>query len=464
MPRIQFPRALSRPRRPPKMQPARVALDTSDIEMSESVALRAEVARLQEAVADLSLLLELTREISVSSGFDAVMDTIIKRCVKAAHAEQALITLVDRQAGGLDHTLVRAIDASGERPRFHLMAAVEGWMQCHKEPLLSNDPQGDPRLRTLLGAPCGEWRSLLCLPLLHHGQLTAILSVCNSRRVGGFTPEDQRLLSIIAGQSAQLLEDALRHDEQERWKRMNEQLRLAREIQVALLPRLAPDVPGYDVAGVSVPAETMGGDYYDFFRLDPHRWALWLGDVSGKGLPASLLMANLQGALRGQISNDRKLNRSMRLASRVLFHNTENDKFSTVFCCILDTRDHTLTYCNAGHEFPFHLGGQESPARLGVGGVVLGAFEDFAYRQETVPVADGDLLVAYSDGVVDAENTAGQPFTDARLQEVLAACRDEPARTIAESVLRSVADHVGTAPPLDDMTVMVLKRRECPAG
>lgn len=460
MPRIQFPRALPRPRRPQQKQMAHLAQGASAIDTPETIALRAEVTRLQEAVDDLTVLLDLTREISVAPGFEAVMQTIVKRCARAAHAEQALITPVDRQAGGLGHTLVRALDASGERPRFHLQGAVEGWMQTHKEPLLSNDPRGDPRLRTLLGAPCEDCRSLLCLPMLHHGELTAILAVCNSRRLGGFTAADQRLMSIIAGQSAQLLDELRRADDLRLLRDMKEQLRLAREIQVALLPRLAPEVPGYDVAGVSVPAETMGGDYYDFFRLDPNRWALWLGDVSGKGLPASLLMANLQGALRGQIASDRKLNRSMRLAGRVLFRNTEMDKFATVFCCILDTRDHTLTYCNAGHEPPFHLGREPRPARLAVGGTVLGAFEDYAYRQDTVTVAADDVLVAFSDGVVDAEDPLGRPFADARLAQVLAAHREESARAIAEAVVRAVAAHVSGAPPQDDVTVMVIKRRE----
>jgi serine phosphatase RsbU (regulator of sigma subunit) len=459
MPRIQFPRALPRPRRPQPTHTAHLAPGAAAVDSPETVALRAEVARLQEAVDDLTVLLDLTREISIASGVDAVMQTIVKRCARAAHAEQALITPVDRQAGGLGHTLVRALDASGERPRFHLMGAIEGWMQHHKEPLLSNDPRGDPRLRTLLGAPCEDCRSLLCLPMLHHGELTAILTVCNSRRLGGFTAADQRLLSIVAGQSAQLVEEARRQDDAQRLQRLDEQLRMAREIQVALLPRVAPDVPGYDVAGVSVPAETMGGDYYDFFRLDPNRWALWLGDVSGKGLPASLLMANLQGALRGQIASDRRLNRSMRLAGRVLYHNTDMDKFATVFCCILDTRDHTLTYCNAGHEPPFHLGREPQPGRLAVGGTVLGAFEDCAYRQETVPVAADDVLVAYSDGVVDAEDPLGRPFTDARLAQVLTAHREQSARVIADAVVRAVAAHVSGAPPQDDITIMVVKRR-----
>jgi sigma-B regulation protein RsbU (phosphoserine phosphatase) len=268
------------------------------------------------------------------------------------------------------------------------------------------------------------------------------------------------LLSVISGQVAQIIENSRLHDEELNLKRMHEQLRLARQIQVALLPRTVPDLEGYDVTGVSVPAGAMGGDYYDWFRLDPHRWALWLGDVSGKGLAASLLMANLQGALRGQIAADRKLSRSVRRAGHVLFRCTENDKFSTVFCCVLDTRAHTLTYCNAGHERPYHLNREDAPARLAVGGVILGAFEDFSYRQETRPMAVDDVLVAYSDGVTDAESPAGQPFGEDRLERVLASCRHEPVRAIAEAVLSAVGNHVGGAPAMDDMTVMVLKRRE----
>lgn len=452
-------RALNRPRRPSEAPAARAAAVAHIAEPPDSATLRTKIASLRSEVDDLNLLVDLTREIGVSFGSDAIMETIIRRCAAAVRAEQAVITLVNRHESGLDRTLVRALNASGVRPRFHLMAAAEGWMQLHKEPLLSNDARHDPRLHVTSAPGEGELRSLLCLPLFHENRLIGILSACNSRRPGGFSQADLRLLSVIAGQSAQIIEHARLHEEAQRLEHLREEMRLAREIQVALLPGIAPDLPGYDVAGISVPAETMGGDYYDYFRLDPHRWALWLGDVSGKGLPASLLMANLQGSLRGQIASDRKLCRSMRLASRMLFRRTEADKFSTVFCCILDTRDHTLTYCNAGHERPFHLGRGARLERLGVGGVIMGAFEDFAYQQQTVPVIAGDLLVAYSDGVPDAENERGDPFGDERLADILAACRDKPARAIADAVLKAVHDHVGSAPVVDDRTVVVLKRQ-----
>jgi sigma-B regulation protein RsbU (phosphoserine phosphatase) len=422
------------------------------------VELEGEIERLRRAVDELSLLNELAREIGSSFSCEAIMDTLLRRSIQAVGAEQGVITLVDRQARNVDRTLVRVIDASDSRETFHLQQALVGWVLRKKTALRSDDPGRDARLRNVRCPP--DLRNLLCLPLMHHGELIGVLSLCNKRGGDGFGPADERLLSIIAGQSAQIVEDARQHEEEERLAWMREQVRLAREIQVALLPRSPPALPGYQLVGLSLPVEETGGDYYDYFRLDKHCWALCLGDISGKGLPASLLMANLQGNLRGMITRDRALHASMSSCGGMLFRSTAPEKFATLFCAILDTRAHTLTYCNAGHERPYHFHGDGEPARLATGGLVLGALESFPYQEETVAIGPGDLLVAVSDGVTDAESVTGEPFGDERLRDLLRTCRGLSAQSVLGTVIGAVREHVGDKPRLDDITLVVLKRVE----
>src|SRR5208283_3423200 len=164
--------------------------------------------------------------------------------------------------------------------------------------LLASDLQSDPRFSGV--KTDGDFRSLLCVPLLVKNRLIGILAVFDKTDGTEFTEDDKRLLSIIAAQSGQILENARLYEQEKSLIIMQEEVNLASKIQFELLPRQAPKIPGYEIAGKSIPAQVVGGDYFDFIPINEQQIALGLGDVSGKGLPASLLMANLQATLRGQ--------------------------------------------------------------------------------------------------------------------------------------------------------------------
>jgi sigma-B regulation protein RsbU (phosphoserine phosphatase) len=239
---------------------------------------------------------------------------------------------------------------------------------------------------------------------------------------------------------------------------MKEEVRLAATIQMDLLPKAPPVVPGYDIAGISIPAQLVGGDAYDFIPVDDAHIAICLADVSGKGLPASLLMANVQATLRGQTLACPTAALCVQQANKLLHQSTSSDKFVTLFYSRLDTSANTLTYCNAGHDNPFHFSGDAAPGRLSTGGLVLSIMEDFPYQEEIVPLSSGDVVVVYSDGITEAVDPAGTQFGDARIALVVSTRRSLGAAEIIDAIVGAVRGHAGTAPQADDMTIVVIKR------
>ena len=286
--------------------------------------------------------------------------------------------------------------------------------------------------------------------------MIGILSVFNKKQ-GGFTEDEQRLLAIIGSQSAQVIETARLLEEEKKLLLVQEELRLAYEIQVGLLPASPPRIRGYDIAGRSIPAKEVGGDYFDFIRLEDERMGFCLGDITGKGLPAALLMANLQATVRGQALLSHSACECVARANALLYQSTSPEKFATFFFGILDPPAGRFNYCNAGHNFPLLFGADGGVRRLGVGGLVLGAFETVPYDEETVPLAPGDLLMIFSDGLPEAMSRCGEEFGEENLLRLVETHRNLDAAGLVDALLQSIHTHLTECPQTDDMTLIVIK-------
>jgi serine phosphatase RsbU (regulator of sigma subunit) len=186
--------------------------------------------------------------------------------------------------------------------------------------------------------------------------------------------------------------------------------------------------------------------------------AICLGDVSGKGLPASLLMANLQATLRGQALINAPVNDCVMRSNKLIHQSTDPEKFATLFFGVLDKTTHELAFCNAGHEIPFVFSNGPDVARLETGGMALGVMDEFPYDRDAVQLNVGDLLVVYSDGIPDATNEFDQPLGEERLVSLIREYKDRPAVQIIDGVIEAVQEHEGKTEQLDDLTLVVVKR------
>ncbi len=386
---------------------------------------------------ELSILNDIARAISASVNAEEIMQTLIRKSIRAVNAEQGVITLVEEEQKSMK-TLIRTMVSSAGAPAFHMHQALIGWMHLNKKPLTVDDPADDSRFRGVQWD--GNIKTLLCVPLIVKSELRGVLTVYNKKDGQPFNTEDQRLLAIISAQSAQVVENARLIEEEKLFIKMQQEVGLAAKIQRDLLPRSNPGLHGYDIFARTIAAQSIGGDYFDFIPMSDGRMALCLGDVSGKGLPASLLMANLQATLRGQTLVSQQPSECILRSNKLLFESTSPEKFATLFYGVIDIKHHSVNYSNAGHDWPFLISKEGSIQRLKTGGLMIGLIEQAAYQDEEVPIQLGDVLVIQSDGVSEAMNSGNEQFGEERLQKLLLDNKDRTAEEII------------------DITMMVVKR------
>ncbi len=251
-------------------------------------------------------------------------------------------------------------------------------------------------------------------------------------------------------------------------ERLERELEIAKEVQQRLFPSQNPQVGMLKVSGVCLPARVVSGDYYDFLQLGPNELGLALADICGKGISAALLMSNFQAALRSNVLNlwnpngsagDRTLAKIVGKLNSQIYSFTSANKFATFFYAVYDDRDQTLTYCNAGHNPPLHFNGKDV-RRLRTGGTVVGIFEDAEYRQETIRMAPGDCLVAYTDGIIESLNEYGEEFGEGRLIQLIQKYRELDADKMKSAIVEQVLSWTFSEEQDDDMTLIVAKMSE----
>ncbi|MFH1312414.1 MAG: GAF domain-containing SpoIIE family protein phosphatase [Candidatus Eisenbacteria bacterium] len=420
--------------------------------------LEEENRRLRVSLEELTILNDITRAISAAWSVDRIMELIVKKSIKHIKAEQGAVMLLDpKNEEKPFQTMIRRADITETTLPFRLDTQLIGWLLKYKKPLLSNDLENDERFKVdrTKDQPI---RSVLSVPLLFKGRMIGSLNVFNKRTEEGFTDADKRLLSIIGTESAQVIESARLYEDEQALKVMQKEMKIAYKIQVGLLPQGAPDIPGYDIWGRSIPAKDVGGDYFDFIPREGARLGVCLGDVSGKGMPAALLVANIQAALRGYVLQGLCPEDCLGRSNEHLLTGMNLDRFVTLFYAMLDSKAHDLHYSNAGHNPPFLFRAGKEPRRLEVGGVALGCMGKAIYTAGRVTLDMGDILLVYSDGITEAIDRQEQLFGETRLAELVTANSGDTAERLVERIVEAVQQHAGELPQMDDMTAVVVKR------
>jgi sigma-B regulation protein RsbU (phosphoserine phosphatase) len=310
-----------------------------------------------------------------------------------------------------------------------------------------------------------QLQSELLLPLSLNEKLLGIMSLGPKQSEEPCSSTDIRLLDSVAAQTGLALENgrltaAIAAEIAAREKHKRE-LEIAHEVQERLFPQEYPPLTGLDYAGACRPALGVGGDYYDFILLSKTELGIAIGDVSGKGIPAALLMATLRAYLRGQtIHRQTDLTDMMTNLNRLVYESSAANRYATFFYGELDAVSRALNYVNGGHNPPMVFRKTDSGRevmRLDTGGPVIGLMEDCCYRQGRVALEAGDVLVAYTDGISEAMNTADDEWGEERLIDAVRPNRMVAARALIERLMTSADAFVAGAPQHDDMTLVVVR-------
>ena len=212
------------------------------------------------------------------------------------------------------------------------------------------------------------------------------------------------------------------------------------------------------MAATNISSKQVGGDYYDLIRIDDHRFVIAIGDVSGKGTPASLLMANLQATIRALVPLDLPLGELTGRVNDLICENTGSDRFITFFWGILDTETRVLRYVNAGHNPPYVVRANGTFDRLDVGGLILGIMKaTIPYEQGETTLCDDDLLVLFTDGVTEAMNARDEEWEEERLEAIALAHLQSPPDTILDTVVAALKEHGKDVPQSDDITMIIAR-------
>ncbi len=325
--------------------------------------------------------------------------------------------------------------------------------------VLTSDAQQDPRFQERRSVVLGGLRSVMAVPLAVEGRISGMIYVDNPFHTNRFTERDLQLLALIAGVAAIRIENVRLLEVQQEQKRLANELAVASEIQFRLHPEIPPAIPGYDVVGVSFPCYEVGGDYYDFIEKPDGRYVIALGDVSGKGTGAALLMSSVHAAVRAHTRTRLSASEIVSEINQYIYDNTPANRYVTLFYSELDPRSHQLTYINGGHNSPLLVRASGEVTPLDIGGFPVGITPFGDYREGWVEIEPGDVLVIYSDGVTESLNEQGEEFGEARLIEIVQKNRGRTAAGLRDRIDEALTRFVGKADSVDDLTLVILKRK-----
>jgi sigma-B regulation protein RsbU (phosphoserine phosphatase) len=407
----------------------------------------------------LAILSKAASELVVHRPLDQLFDLVLDLLLEAVAAERGAILLLE---GSSSHPVIKASRSRSGDVLTRISRSIARRAIEERVSLLLPNVLEDVRFRSEDSILASGIRSAMVAPLWFSAagegrdSVIGLVYVDSLQHSHPFGEDDLRVLTALANVAAAKIENVRLLEESLEKRRMEEDMRMAAEIQTGLLPREAPKLPGWDVAGCNRPCRTVGGDYYDF-AIEGKRLLLALGDVSGKGTGAALLMTVLRAAVRAHWTEP-SLSDAVARINRTVCQNVPSSKYVTFFLAELDPATGRLRFVNAGHNPPLLVRAQGAVERLEDGGLVLGMFENVSYDGGTVEMAPGDTLVIYSDGVTETWNPEGEEFGEESLLPLAIAGRQMEAEELQDAILRELERYEAGARATDDRTLVILKR------
>jgi len=414
------------------------------------------------------------RALSVDSRAEDLHRYIVSGALRITEADGGAIYLSDRKGAGLrrafgtdEWTAIFPVPPEAEKSK-ELLATYLRW---HAVPLgegiIGMDWRGrdgaqldgdDSRL------PAGRCGSLMIAPLTFGGHQLGVLFVTRKPERESFAPGAFTIFESIAEQSAFALHSSAIFHEAAEKKRMDEDLAVAHEIQRILLPTSAPDVAGFQISGINVPARQVSGDYYDYIEIDPEHLGLAIADVSGKGVAASLIMAMCRSVLRTQAQAKLSPAAALRAVNGQLYPDIKEDMFISMAYAVLHAPTSTLTLCRAGHDAPLlYRAKDQSVSRINPPGMALGidggGVFDRVTNDFTLTLEAGDVLLLYTDGVTEALNAQGDEFGMEKTIEALKTTAADGAAGLIARLTDDLRAFIGSYPQHDDITLIAIRKK-----
>ncbi len=405
----------------------------------------------------LALISKVGVALLASVTLNETLEQIVSLVFEAVPADRCMVMMRDQNNPELKVAVARLRDRAGEVGEIRISRSVIDEVVTNGKSVLTSDAQADPRFMGGTVVLQGV-RSVLAVPLGVGENVFGIIYADSPIAEGRFTEDHLKVLTTLASVAAIRVENARLTEEQLERERLERELQVASEIQQRFQPASAPQVTGYELQGISFPCYEIGGDYYDFIQRANGNLVVALGDVSGKGTAAALLMSSLHAAVHAQFDTHKSLVETISAINRYLVESIPANRFVTLFYADLNPKTGALAFLNAGHNPPLivHAGG--TMEQLAAGGLPLGIMADADFREGNTKLKPGDVLVIYSDGVSEAVSPTGEEFGPTRLYETVARNMDASAAGIRDRIESALTKFAQGTPAADDITLVIVKR------
>jgi serine phosphatase RsbU (regulator of sigma subunit) len=406
----------------------------------------------------LALISKVGITLLASETLNETLERIVTLVFEAVPADRCLIMMRDEGSEDLRVAVARLRDRAGEVGEIRVSRNVLDEVVIRGKSVLTSDAQHDPRFATGTVVLQGV-RSVLAVPLGVAEKVFGIIYADSPIAEGRFTEDHLKVLTTLASVAAIRVENARLVEARLERERLERELALASEIQQRFQPTAPPHITGYELQGISFPCYEIGGDYYDFIEREDGRLVIALGDVSGKGTAAALLMSSLHAAIHAQSASHDSLVATISAVNRYLADNIPANRFVTLFYAELDPESGALSFLNAGHNPPLIVHSAGTVEQLASGGLPLGIKPDAEYREGRTQLQPGDVLVIYSDGVTEAVSPTGEEFGPTRLYEVVQRNVEASAAGIRDRIESSLTKFAHGTSAADDITLVIVKRQ-----
>jgi serine phosphatase RsbU (regulator of sigma subunit)/pSer/pThr/pTyr-binding forkhead associated (FHA) protein len=395
-----------------------------------------------------------------SSGLDDTLNQVASLVFEAVPAERCVIMLRDvAEEGGMKITVARLRGKDEKIEEVRISRTVMDEVMEKGKSVLTADAQHDPRYASQTMALLGI-RSVLAVPLsVSETEVFGIIYADSPTDKSTFTEEHLNILTTLASVASIRVENARLLEERIERERMERELELATEIQQRFQPSAPPVMDDYEFQGISFSCYEIGGDYYDFISQHDEKMLIALGDVSGKGTAAALLMSSLHAAIHAQVAAKTSLHQMVKSVNEYLVENTPTNRFITLFAAELDPQTGIVNYINAGHNPPLFGCADGTVEQLASGGFPLGIMPMAEYEVGQLEIKSGDALVIYSDGVSEAVNLKDEEFGMERLTQVVSKNLNASASGLRDKIESALSSFTQTAPANDDITLVIVKRK-----
>jgi len=416
--------------------------------------------KTQNMVEEITDLLEISRALESGEDIQNLLESIIVKCMKVMNAESASLMLLDSKNNELEFKVALGPKGKEVKPlRLPVGKGIAGWVAREGKPLLIPNAYEDDRFDRSFDARTGYLtKSIICVPLRHQEKTLGVVQALNRIDGNAFSKEDLKSFVLFASLAALAINNShLLHTTINKEK-LEKDLVVASEVQRLIIPHHLPQIAGLDLSGIYIPSKGIGGDFYGIFPLNENESVFCITDVAAKGITSALLVSTLHATLKAYLDFTRDLVLIMQKLSHLIDEMTASEYHITLFMGLYDKVTSDLTYVNAGHYPPLLFSKKTIPQKLTSKGVGIGE-GPFEYQAEKIRIERGDLLLLYTDGVIEAVNENGEIFGEKRLLQIVSDKLNQNCESIQDEITLRILDHCNDCPLKDDFTLFIIKRK-----